>query len=292
MCVHAHDHTHPHAIHNSGKKLHGVFALGTMLNLVFVGVEVFFGLHANSLALLADAAHNFGDVLSLLVAWLGYQLAFSKPTKKMNFGWGRVSLYATIFNGLSLAISSLWIIYEAIQRFQNPVLPQNIIVAIVATVGIFVNFITAILLMRGRGDLNIRAAMQHMFADAALSAAVVASALLMMWTGYIWFDPVVSIIISTLILISAGPLLSKATNLALGAVPNHIDYDSVMNQVQKTKNVVKVKALYIWAISTTETALITHVEIHDSVDTKSVREEIEKTLQQNYHIQHITIQIV
>src|SRR5690606_36333761 len=175
------------------------FALSIALNSGFVVVELMAGVAAHSLALIADAIHNLGDVLALLVAWLGYHLAYRKPTKHFTYGMGRFSIYAAFFNGVTLVGSALWIAVEAVQRFLHPVEPLHAIVSIVAVLGVAVNTVSALLLARGRGDLNLKAAMLHMAGDAAISAGVVIAAIVMAFTGWIWVDSALGIAIAVII---------------------------------------------------------------------------------------------
>lgn len=284
-------HTHHHHAPKENKKFHSALAAGVALNSAFIVLEVFYGLHAQSLALLADAAHNFGDVLSLLLAWLGYALAFHKPKDNYTYGWGRVSIFATVFNGASLVVSSLWIIYEAYLRLQQPIMPDNIKVAVVASIGIAVNAASAWVLMRGSEDVNLRGAMVHMFADAAVSAGVVISAPLLAVTGWLWLDPAVSAFIAGIILLTAWPILREGFRLSMDAVPMQIDRTAIRDFLEQDSDVGGVHDLHIWGLSTLKTALSAHIAIKSGAQHEATLRRLHKELKERFKITHVTIQV-
>lgn len=286
-CGHHHHVTPP----KSGKSFHFALFAGILLNGIFIVIETFFGFWAHSLALLADAIHNFGDVLSLLVAWLGYYLAFQKPKGDYTYGWGRVSIFATLFNGASLVVTSLWIIYEAYERFQHPVMSQTNIVAIVAAVGIAVNGLSAWFLMRGKEDVNLRGAMVHMLADAAVSAGVVLTAFLLAATGWLWLDPLVSALIALIILMTAWPILREGFRLAMDAVPMHIDRAAIRDYLAGDKAVDGVHDLHVWGLSTMKTALSAHIAIKEEARHEETLRRLHKELKERFKITHVTIQV-
>src|ERR1700733_10370089 len=207
MDHHHHDHSHSPA-HGSVGHTHApetfgfAFAIGVALNTAIVVAELVFGYAANSLALIADAVHNFSDVIALLLAWGAAWLALRRPTQQHTYGYRRASILAALINAGLLLLAVGGIAAEAICRFQHPspVVAQTVVY--VAILGIVVNGATALLFMRGRhGDLNIRGAYLHMVADAGVSFGVVAAALLIMWTGWLWIDPAVSLGIAAIVLV-------------------------------------------------------------------------------------------
>ena len=192
MAHHHHDHHHHdhHAPHGHDR----AFAIGTALNLGFVAAELVFGMLANSMALLADAAHNFGDVLGLLLGWGAAWLTRLPPTRRRTYGWGRSSILAALLNATILLIGVGAIGVEAVRRLVAPQPVTEVTVILVAAVGIIVNGATALMFMRGRGDdINVRAQFLHMAADAGVSAAVVLAGLLILLTGWLWLDPLASL---------------------------------------------------------------------------------------------------
>jgi len=219
--AHAHDHGHDHAhAHGAPADWGRAFALGIGINVVFIVIEVAFGFAANSVALLADAAHNASDALGLFVAWVGHRLAARPPTARFTYGWRGSSILAALANALLLLVAVGGIGWEAILRFADPQPIASIMVIVVAAGGIFVNGATAWLFAAGRhSDLNLRGAFLHMAADAAVSAGVVLAALGMRYTGWLWLDPALSILLGLLVVWSAWDITRESLNILLEGLP-------------------------------------------------------------------------
>lgn len=288
------DHGHSHASggHDHAPKSFGTaFAIGTALNLAFVIVEVVFGLFAHSLALVADAGHNIGDVLGLLLAWGASILARSAPTQRRTYGLRSSSILAALFNAIFLLVSVGAIAWEAVRRFGDPTDVAGKTVIWVSAVGIAINAATALMFMSGRkGDLNIRGAFLHMTADAGLSAGVVIAGFAILLTGYHWIDPVVSLAISAVIVWGTWGMLRDSVNLALQAVPAGIELSKVKEYLAGLPHVIAVHDLHVWPMSTTETALTAHlVRDVDRCDS-SLLEKCCKELHDKFEIEHATIQ--
>lgn len=216
-----HSHAHGPANYNSA------FAIGIALNLAFVAMEVIYGLRSNSLALVADAGHNFGDVLGLALAWVAALLALKGPTRRHTYGMRRSSILAALANAIFLLITVGAIAWEAIHRFQHPDVVNSETVIWVAALGIAVNVGTALLFVAGRkGDLNIRGAFLHMAADAGVSVGVVAAGFIIGITGWLWVDPVVSLLVVAVITIGTWSLLTESFHLALDAVPESVEFSA------------------------------------------------------------------
>ncbi len=280
-------HSHSHAPASFGR----AFAIGIALNLGFVIVEAIYGAIANSLALLADAGHNFSDVLGLVLAWGATVLVRRLPTKRRTYGLRRSSILASLVNALLLLIATAVIAWEAAQRLAYPEPVASGVVMGVAAVGILVNGITAWMFMSGsKGDLNIRGAFLHMAADAAVSLGVVLAALTMRNTGWLWLDPVVSLVIVVVIAIGTWGLLRDSVNLALDAVPQGIDPDEVEAYLAALPGVTAVHDLHIWGMSTTEAALTVHLVIPDHRADDALLARINKDLQHKFRIDHTTVQ--
>ena len=236
------------------------FAIGIGLNVAFVVAEVVYGMRAGSLALLADAGHNFGDVLGLVLAWAGSLLARRGPTPRRTYGLRRFSILAAIANAGFLLIAVGAITVEAIARFRNPEPVATGTVVIVAAIGILINSGTALGFMRGRRhDINIRGAFLHMMGDAAASAGVVVAGLAIGVTGWLWLDPMVSLLLVALITWTTWGLAKDSLNLALDAVPPNIDPGAVHDLLARLDGVVEVHDLHIWGMSTTDVALTAHL---------------------------------
>ncbi len=250
----SHHHDHGPVAYNRA------FALGTAFNLVFVAVEAGVGLLTNSLALLADAGHNLSDVLGLLLAWGAYRLAQVKPTDRRTYGWRSSTIMAAVINGLILLVAVGAIVWEAVGRLNDPPAVAGGPMIAIASLGVLINTLTALLFLHGRkDDLNIRGAYLHMAADAGVSAGVVLAGLGILLTGWQWIDPVISLLIAVVILMSTSELLSDSINLALQAVPREIDARGVLSYLSGLPGVREVHDLHIWAMSTTEVALTAHV---------------------------------
>lgn len=267
------------------------FALGLALNISFIIIEVVFGFLANSTALLADAGHNFSDVISLVIAWTASGLARLKPTEQRTYGWRKVSVMGAFINSLILLFALGAITLEAIRRFQSPVKIEGKTIIVVAFVGVLINTATALLFLKGRKkDLNIRGAFLHMAGDAGVSLGVVIAGILIMTTGRLWLDPFTSLIIVVVILIGTWSLLRDSFNLAIDAVPKGIDAAKVKVYLSGLPGITGVHDLHIWAMSTTETALTAHLVKPGHQDDDELITRIEKELREIYNINHVTIQ--
>jgi cobalt-zinc-cadmium efflux system protein len=303
--AHGHDHAHDHARglghahdHHGGSHGHApanfdrAFAIGVGLNVAFVVAELVFGLRTNSLALVADAGHNLGDVLALVLAWAGTVLARREPTPRRTYGMRRFSILAAIANAGILLIAVGAITVEAFERLRHPAPIAGGVVSVVATIGIVINLGTALAFMRGREhDLNIRGAFLHMLGDAAASAGVVVAGLLIAATGLLWIDPAVSLLLAALITWSTWGLAKDSVNLALDAVPAGIDPLEVERMLRNLEGVVEVHDLHIWGMSTTDVALTAHLirPCHGGED--ALLATATRELRDRFGIAHATLQV-
>ena len=297
---HNHSHGHiPHSHHDRHgphghmpKDFSRAFALGIALNVIYIIVEVTFGWLAGSMALMADAGHNLSDVLGLAVAWAGAELAKRPPSKQFTYGLGGSSILAALLNGLFLLVACGAIAWEAIGRFSEPSEVASTTVIIVASLGIVINFGTAMLFIRGqKDDINIRGAFLHMMADAGVSAGVVAGGIVIYFSGLNWIDPLLSLLIVCLIFWSTWGLLSEAVRMSLAGVPRDIDVEDVMEYLASLPGVEAVHDLHIWPMSTSETAMTAHLVIPRGHPGKDFLFEAQKQLKVQFSIHHITIQI-
>lgn len=290
----AHDHSHAHgeSCHHSPKNYNAIFFIGISLNLIFVVVEAVYGVISNSMSLVADAGHNFSDVVSLVLAWGAFWLTKRKPTARYTYGLKKSSILSALLNAVILLVAVGAIIWEAIERFFNPVEIQSGTVMIVATIGILINTGTALLFLKDREhDINIRGAFLHMTADALISLGVVISAFVISYTGLEWIDPATSIVISIIIVIGTWQLLKESIHLSMDAVPKGIDPEKVKNYLNSFDDVVEVHDLHIWAMSTTETALTAHIVIKCPDLENKLLKKINEGLKKNYKIHHPTLQL-
>lgn len=291
----AHDHHHDHHGHGHqhGPANYGrAFALGITLNLGFVGVEVVYGLMSNSMALIADAGHNLSDVLALALAWLASLLAQRRPSGRFTYGLRSSSILAALANSMLLLVVSGAILWEAILRLSKPETVGSGTIIWVAAIGIAINTATALMFMRGRkDDLNIRGAYLHMAADALVSAGVVLAGLGIIYTGWAWLDPVVSILIVCAILWSTWGLLADSVSLSLHAVPPGIDAAAIRRYLAALPNVAEVHDLHIWGMSTTETALTAHLVMSDGYPGDAFIAQTVHELHEHFQIGHATLQV-
>ncbi|MEQ8551725.1 MAG: cation diffusion facilitator family transporter [Cyclobacteriaceae bacterium] len=279
-------HSHNHTSKNFGK----AFAIGIGLNTLYVAVEAFYGFTVNSSALLADAGHNTSDVFSLILAWAAIWISKKKPSGKYTYGLRKTTILASLFNGLLIIIASGFILWDAIQKIQNPIeVPGNTIM-IVAGIGLIVNASTALMFIKGQDDLNIKGAFLHMAADAGVTLAVLIGGLIMKYTGAYWVDPVLSFLIVGVILYGTWGLLSDSIKLAIDAVPENIDLNEVKQFLEKIDCVEEVHDLHIWALSTTETALTAHLVIPDGCEDQLLY-DIREKLHEMFEITHTTLQV-
>jgi cobalt-zinc-cadmium efflux system protein len=267
------------------------FLIGIFLNAAFIALEVIFGIFADSLALLADAAHNFTDVLGLVMAWGASELAKRASSLHRTYGWRRATVLAALFNALLLLIGVGAIVWEAIQRFREPPHVEGGTVIWVAALGIAVNGTSALLFMSGRKqDLNVRGAFLHMAADAAVSMGVMLSGAIILLTGASWLDPVVSLLVAFVILLSTWKLFTDSLNLSLDAVPQGVDPVAVRAYLAALPEIAGIHHLHIWALSTTEVALTAHLIKRTAALDDALLARIRDDLLHQYGIGHPTIQ--
>ncbi len=283
---HTHDHTH------TPKNFSRAFAVSIALNTGFVIVEVSYGILANSLALIADAGHNLSDVLGLLLAWGASLLVRRLPTPRRTFGLKRSSILAALLNASFLLIVSGGVAWEAIQRLREPSVVAGGTVIVVALIGTVINTISAAMFFVGRkGDLNIRGAFLHLAADALVSIGVVLSGIVIMFTGWQWIDPVMSLVVIAVIASGTWQLFRESGNLILDAVPEEINPLAVSSYFEQLQGVARVHHLHIWAMSTTEICLTVNLVMPEGHPGDRFLEEVRHELHDCFDIVHPTIQI-
>ena len=279
---------HQHVAANFGK----AFAIGTALNLAYVVGEAFYGVIAHSLALLADAGHNLGDVLALAGVWLASILGQRQPSGRYTYGLRRSSILAALGNAIVLLVVTGGIAWEGIRRLMDPEPVGGSIVMVVAAVGIVVNGATALLFMSGRNDdLNIKGAFLHMASDALVALGVVIAGAVIIWTGWLWLDPTISLVISVVIVVGTWSLLRDSVNLALDAVPPGIEVGDVTDFLKQQPGVAAIHDLHIWPMSTTETALTCHCLMPGGHPGDEFLVHLAHELQERFSISHATIQV-
>jgi len=289
-----HDHGHLHVRgHGAAKADYGrAFALGIALNLGYVAVEAGFGIVSGSLALLADAGHNLGDVLGLALSWGAAVLGRRGPSGRFTYGLRSSSILAALANAIILMVVTGGIAWEAVQRLAQPMPVAGTTIAWVAAAGIVVNAGTALLFASGsRRDLNVKSAFLHMAADALVTAGVVVAGIAIALTGIGWLDPAISLVVSGVIVYGTWDLVRQATRLALDAVPEAIDAEAVRRYLVSRPGVLAIHDLHIWGMSTTETALTCHLVMPDGHPGDATLSAVARDLETGFGIHHTTLQI-
>jgi len=293
-----HDHQdHSHDGHSHGHS-HGpaefgfAFAAGSALNVGYIVVEVIYGILAHSTALLADAGHNLGDVLALLVAWGASHLGQRTPTARFTYGLRSTSILAALVNAVVLLFVMGAVAWEAVRRFAEPQAVAGLTVMVVAAGGIVVNGLSAWMFASGRkGDINIRAAFLHMAGDAAVSAGVVVAGLVIFLTDWLWLDPLVSLILAGVVVYGTWGLLRESVMMSLDAVPGGIDPRDVRSYLESLAGVERIHDLHIWPMSTTEVALTCHLLMPAGHPGDEFAARAARELHKRFGIGHATLQI-
>ena len=288
---HEHHHHHHHHVAADNGQMRKILWTAIILNLLFVGVEAGMGLWQNSLSLLSDAGHNLSDVFSLVLVVVGLHLVQLHSNEHYTYGYKKSTILISLANALLLLLAVGVILAESVHKLREPAAIDGAVISWTAGVGILINGLTTLLLMRGqKGDINIRGAFLHMAADTLVSIGVVISGLVISHTGWFIIDPIISIVIAIVILVSTWELLRDSMRLALDGVPEGIETEEVTQAMQDTAHVTDVHHLHIWAMSTTENALTAHVVIDDEHEASSVRKALKDTLRE-HGITHATIEI-
>ena len=292
---HGHDHGHAHGHHHhhgDPNTMGRAFAIAIVLNTAFVAIEFFYGFLANSTALMADAGHNLSDVLGLMLAWGAAILAKRAPNHRYTYGLRSTSMLAALFNAMLLMAACGGIAFEAVQQLVHPDPVAGLTVSVVAGIGILINGFSAWLFMAGsKDDINIRGAYLHMAADAAISLGVLVAGVIVRYTAWNWLDPLVSMVIVAIIVISTWSLLKQSLRMMLAAVPDNVDRAEIEQFLRRQPGVDQVCDLHIWAMSTTENALTAQLVTPAGYPGDSVIDAISKELREEFSIQHSTLQV-
>lgn len=291
--AHAHGHGQAHGHAHDSADFSRAYAIGIALNTVFVAVEVFYGWRVNSLALLADAGHNLSDVAGLAVAWGAALAGNLRPDARYTYGLKRASILAAFANAVLLLVAMGSLAWEAIGRLGAPQPVQGATLMLVAGVGIAVNLGTALLFLRGRhGDMNVRGAFLHMAGDALVSAGVVVAGALALRFGWNWLDPVTSLVIALVIVLSTWSLFRQSLHLLFDGVPEGIDLHAVRRELEALPGVERVHDLHVWATGTTQTVLTAHLVMPAGHPDDAFLEAATGRLRTRFGIGHVTLQVV
>lgn len=281
-------HNHSHTPNNYNL----AFAIGISLNIVFVLIEASYGIVANSLALIADAWHNLSDVVSLLLAWGANYLASRPATDKRTYGLRRATIMASLLSAVLLLFALGGIAWESVERFLEPSPANGLVIIVVAAIGVVINTATALLFVSGqKDDLNIRGAYLHMAADAGVSMGVVIAGVAIMITGWLWLDPMISLLIVFVVLLGTWNLLKDSLNLSIDAVPKGIDISQIRTYLMGLGDVSDIHDLHVWALSTRQNALSVHIIRRDVKLDNDFLDAIQEHLHHHFNISHVTVQV-
>ncbi len=289
---HSHNGGHNHSHEVDFENINLSFIIAVTANLFFTIIEAVYGFLANSVSLLGDAGHNLSDVLGLLLAWGATYLASRKASDLYSYGYRKTTILAALINATVLVFAALYIAWESVQKFLTPEPVGEVLMMVVAGIGILVNTGTALLFLKGRKfDLNLRGAFLHLAYDALVSAGVVLAALVIYFTGWLWMDPAMGLLIVVVILGGTWALLRDSVNLILDAVPQGIDTLAVREYLQGLPGVSQVHDLHIWAMSTFENGLTAHLVMPENTLWESGYTDIGVSLKEKFNIHHVTLQV-
>ena len=290
-CASGHDaHGHGHH-HHAPADFGNAFLIGITLNTAFVVVEAAAGFYYGSMALVADAGHNLSDVLALALAWIASIAAKRPPQGRFTYGYKSSTILAALANALLLAVAIGAILFETAHRLMTPQEPQPMAMVIVAGIGIAINAFTAMLFMKGQGDINIRGAYLHMVADALVSVGVVVAGFAILFTGLWWIDPVVSLAIVAAIAWGTWGLARDSLTMGLLAAPAGIDLAQVKQHLASYDGVSAVHDLHVWPMSTTEVALTAHLVMPERPVPDSFLRDVAASLEARFGVGHATLQV-
>lgn len=288
---HDHDHGHSHAHHHAAS-FNNAFAIAVTITLLYTGTEFVYGFIANSMSLLADAAHNLGDVLGLVLSWIANWLLSKPARKRYSYGFKRTTIIAALANAFILIATSALIAYESVYKLIHLRDVNENIVIVIGVLGIVVNIGCSLLFMRGaKSDLNIRSAFWHLLADGMILVGVVISAIIISYTGWLWVDPVVGLIIVAIVLYGTWGLMRDSVHLILDGIPHYIDHMGVKSYLHSIPGVAAVHDLHIWGLSTREVALTAHLVMPKHALSDSDHQRINHELHEKFNINHITLQV-
>ncbi|WP_458011004.1 cation diffusion facilitator family transporter [Candidatus Solincola sp.] len=273
----------------AGKRL----TLGLVLNTAFLVLEAVFGVLLGSLALLGDAAHNFSDSFALILSLVAVRMATRPPTSRKTYGYHRMGILAAFINSLGITLVCFYLFYEALRRLAHPVEVAGGGMVLVAAAGFVINGGVALLLLRGREDLNVRSAFLHLFTDALVSLGVVVSGAVIMATGWTYADPLVTMVIGLLILVSAFQILRESTHILMESVPAGVDYMEILEDIREHPGVRDVHDLHIWEIGSRQYSLSAHVVVEDVPvsEAQEIASRIKEMLLNRYHVVHSTLEL-
>jgi cobalt-zinc-cadmium efflux system protein len=291
--LHAHEHAHEHTLAPASSKAQRRLVLTIAVTVGILLLEVVGGIMANSLALLSDAGHVFTDLLALLISLITIRIVARPASSSKTFGFHRMEILSALINGVALVVISLFIFYEAYLRLRSPETVRGLEVFVVATLGLIGNGIGVFLLRDAGENMNIRGAFLHLVGDAVSSVGVILSGIIILLTGWVIVDPLVSIGIGVLIIFGAARLISEAVNVLLEGTPPNIDMQEVVGAIMTVPGVCSVHDLHIWCLTPQLCSMSGHVILDPDtgIPSRDVLAKISQLMDTDYGIQHTTIQV-
>lgn len=300
----SHSHSHGHGLGGHGHGANGGSEVpagsvkrgliaGIALNLLIVIAEVVAGIAADSLGLLSDAVHNFTDIAALGITWYAIEQARKPPTASKTFGFHRTGILTALINSLAMVAVTLWIFYEAYQRFLDPRPVGGAIVMITATLALCANLLIVVVLRhRSSGDINIRSAILHLLGDAAASAAVIVGGVVILATGWYVVDPLISVGLGLAILWGAWQIIRETLEIFLENAPRAIDVDQLVREMKEEDGVLDIHDIHVWTLGSEIYALSCHVVVEDAMVSESSRimSDLKKMLERDFGIVHSTLE--
>ncbi|MHB9111175.1 MAG: cation diffusion facilitator family transporter [Thermoleophilia bacterium] len=266
---------------------------GIALNLLIVMAEVIAGIAADSLGLLSDAVHNFTDIAALGITWYAIEQARKPPTASKTFGFHRTGILTALINSLAMVAVTLWIFYEAYQRFLDPQPVAGALVMLTATLALCANLLIVVVLRnRASGDINIRSAILHLLGDAAASAAVIVAGIVILATGWYAVDPLISVGLGLAILWGAWQIIRETLEIFLESAPRAIDVDQLVREMKEEDGVLDIHDIHVWTLGSGIYALSCHVVVEDAMVSESSRimSDLKKMLVRDFEIVHSTLE--
>jgi len=287
----AHNHSHDHT-HGANKK---ALMISFIIITAYMIIEVIGGFLTNSLALLSDAGHMLSDAVSLGVGLMAFKIGEKLASYQKTYGYKRFEILAAVFNGVTLIVIALYIFYEAYHRFMAPPEVASTGMLVIASIGLIVNIVVAWVLMRGdtEENLNLRAAFLHVLGDLLGSVGAVAAALLIMFFGWGWADPLASVIVATLVLVSGWRVTKDAVHVLMEGTPKNVELDDIINTIENTPEIIAIHDLHVWSITSGQNALSCHAVVDGSLsvyESQQLLRTIEHELEHK-NIGHVTVQM-
>jgi cobalt-zinc-cadmium efflux system protein len=289
-CDHSHNEDHKAHTSSQAEQKGRAFKISILFNFIFVWIEFYWGQKSHSLSLFGDALHNLGDVFALGLSWLAFYLSSSLATQKLSFGYKKFSILVAFFNSLVLLLTSLYIIYEAVERLRQPFVQDPQMIIIVAGIGFVINLVTALLFHKDHHhDLNIQSAYLHLLGDAVISIGVVLTGVLVYYTHWGYIDLITSCVIALFILKNTWPIFKESVQLLLNGVPRQIQYQALKEFIQNETLGLDFLDLKVWAISTSEFAMT--LKLKNSKHQNFSRSALQNAIEKKFGVHDITIQI-